>query len=25
MLAAALVMLFSVSLWFIKQFDEPVW
>jgi len=25
MLASAIVMLFSVSLWFIKQFDEPVW
>jgi len=25
MLASAIVMLFSVSLWFVKQFDEPVW
>lgn len=25
MFASAVVMLFSVSLWFIKQFDEPVW
>ena len=25
MLASAIVLLFSVSLWFVKQFDEPVW
>lgn len=25
MLASAIVLLFSVSLWFVKQFNEPVW
>lgn len=25
MLASAIVLLFSVALWFVKQFDEPVW